>query len=247
MIEDLLTVIWKESKGLLRYSSSRWKAIATLLTPIAVFGVIFPIQFRNEWLTSGWSVAVSGITPLLLIASTISESFAGERERHTLETLLASRLPDRAILFGKLLTSILFGWGVTLFLLLVSLMVVNIMEWKGSFQIYQPTILWINISVSLLISGMVASLGILISLRSATVQSATQTIMLTLFMPFLLLQAVVFVLPTFLPKDTVRAFLDRMDLTKILYVLLGVLVVANIGLLLGAIACFQRARLILAD
>jgi ABC-2 type transport system permease protein len=247
MTEDILTVIWKESKGLLRYNSSRWKAIATLLTPIVIFGIIFPIQFRNEWLTSGWSVAVSAITPLLLIASTISESFAGERERHTLETLLASRLPDRAILFGKLLMSIIFGWGITLFLLLVSLMVVNIMEWNGGFHIYRPAILWINIFASLLISGMVASLGILISLRSPTVQNATQTIMLMLFMPFLLLQAVVFVLPTFLPKDTVKALFDRMDLTTILFVVLGILVVANIGLLLGAIARFQRARLILAD
>jgi hypothetical protein len=94
---------------------------------------------------------------------------------------------------------------------------------------------------------MVASLGILISLRSATVQSATQTIMLMLFMPFLLLQAVVFVLPTFLPKETVKAFLDRMDLTTILFVFLGILVAANIGLLLGVIARFQRAKLILAD
>ena len=246
MTEDILTVIWKENKGLLRYSSSRWKAIATLLTPIAVFGIIFPIQFRNEWLTSGWSIAVSAITPLLLIASTISESFAGERERHTLETLLASRLPDRAILFGKLLTSILFGWGVTLFLLLVSLTVVNIMEWNGGFQIYRPTILWINISASLLMSGMVAGLGILISLRSPTVQNATQTIMLMLFMPFLLMQAVVFVLPTFLPKDAVKAFLDRMDLTTIFVVFMGILLLANIGLLLGAIARFQRSKLILS-
>lgn len=247
MTEDILTVIWKESKGLLRYSGSRWKAIITLLTPIALFGIIFPIQFRSEWLTSGWSVAVSVITPLLLIASTIAESFAGERERHTLETLLASRLSDRAILFGKLLMSIIFGWGMTLFLLLVSLMVVNILEWNGGFQIYSPTILWINISASLLMSGMVASLGILISLRSPTVQNATQTIMLMLFMPFLLLQAMVFVLPTFLPEDTVKTFMDKMDLTTILLVILGILVAANIGLLLGAIARFQRARLILSE
>ena len=200
MTRDILTVMWKEGKGLLRYNDSRWKAILTLVTPIALFGIIFPIQFRDEWLTSGWSVAVSLITPLMLVATTIAESFAGERERHTLETLLASRLPDRAILLGKLLMSILFGWGMTLFLLLVSLMVVNALEWNGALQIYQSTILWINVSASLLMSGMVASLGILISLHSPTVQSAAQTIMLMLFTPFLLLQAVVFLLPTLVPK-----------------------------------------------
>ena len=100
MTEDILTVMWKESKGLLRYNTNRWKSILTLITPIALFGIIFPIQFREEWLTSNWSLAVAVVTPMLLIASTISESFAGERERHTLETLLASRLPDQAILLG---------------------------------------------------------------------------------------------------------------------------------------------------
>jgi len=145
MNEDILTVMWKESKGLLRYSSSRWKGLLTLLAPVALFGIIFPIQFRDEWLTSGWSVVVSLVTPLMLIASTVAESFAGERERHTLETLLASRLPDRAILLGKLLMSILFGWGMTLFLLLVSLMMVNLLDWNGKIQIYHPNNLWINI------------------------------------------------------------------------------------------------------
>lgn len=245
MREDILTVMWKESKSLLRYSSSRWKGVVTLLTPIALFGIIFPIQFREEWLTSGFSLVVSVITPLMLIASTIAESFAGERERHTLETLLASRLPDRAILFGKLLMSIFFGWGMTLFLLLVSLVVVNLLEWDGGIQVYQTAILALNIFVSLLVSGIVASLGILISLRSSTVQSAAQTIMLMLFMPFILLQAVVFLLPTFLPEETIEAILDGLDFNMIVLIILVVMMAANIGLNLCALARFKRAKLIL--
>ena len=246
MTKDILTVMWKESKGLLRYSDSRWKAVLTLVTPIALFGIILPIQFRDEWLTSGWSVGVSLITPLMLVATTIAESFAGERERHTLETLLASRLPDRAILLGKLLTSILFGWGMTLFLLLISLVVVNVFEWHGALQIFQSSILWINVSASLLMSGMVASLGILISLRSPTVQSAAQTLMLMLFIPFLLLQAAVFLLPTFVSKETISALLEKLDLTTIMLTLLFLLLLANIGLLLGAWARFQRSKLIVS-
>lgn len=245
MYEDIFAVIWKESKSLLRYSGSPWKGLATLLAPIVLFGIIFPIQFREDWLTTGWSVVVSVVTPLMLIATTIAESFAGERERHTLETLLASRLPDRVILFGKLLTSICFGWGMTLFLLLVSLGVVNILEWNGGFQIYSSNILWINLSASLLVSAMVANLGILISLRSPTVQNAAQTIMLMLFMPFILLQAVVFLLPSFLPQATVSAYLARLDFTRITLITLGILLVANIGLLLGALYRFQRSKLIL--
>lgn len=245
MYKDILTVLWKESKGLLRYSSKRGRALLTLITPIAIFGVIFPIQFRQAWLASYWSLAVAVVTPLMLIATTIAESFAGERERHTLETLLASRLPDLAILIGKLSASMVFGWGMTLLLLLISLTVANALEWHGSFQLYQTDILCLDLIASLLISGLVSNLGILISLRSATVQSAAQSIMLALFLPLLLLQAVVFLLPSFISVDLIRAKLELLDFLSSIIIFLLVLVVLNIGLFAGAKARFTRSKLIL--
>lgn len=246
MIEDIFTVMWKEYKSLLRSSGSRWKSVAILVTPIAIFGVIFPIQFRQDWLSGFWSLAVAGVTPMLLIATTIAESFAGERERHTLETLLASRLPDRAILFGKLIASLLFGWGMTLFLLVVSLVMVNVLEWSGRLLFYQPAIFWLDILVSLLVSGFVSTLGVLISLRSPTVQNAGQTIMLALFMPLLLLQALVFLLPTFVPVDPIKNWLAQLDFESIIVIFTIILVAANIGLFLRASARFKRSKLILS-
>lgn len=246
MFEDILTVMWKEYKGLLRSSGSRWKSIAILVTPIAIFGVIFPIQFRENWLAGYWSLAVAVVTPMLLIATTIAESFAGERERHTLETLLASRLPNRAILLGKLFASLLFGWGMTLFLLIISLITVNMFEWGEGFLFYQPAIFWMDLASSLLMSGLVSSLGILISLRAPTVQNAAQTIMLALFMPLLLLQAMVFLLPNFIPVDSIKARLAQLDFESIIAIFLIVLVAANIGLFLNALARFRRSKLILS-
>jgi ABC-2 type transport system permease protein len=246
MFEDILTIMWKEFKGLLRSSGSRWKSIAIMVTPTALFGIIFPIQFRTEWLTSYWSLAVAVVTPLLLIANVISESFAGERERHTLETLLASRLPDRAILLGKLITSLLFGWGMTLLLLTISLIVVNVFEWNGSIQFYQIRIFLQDVAASLLISCFESSLGILISLRSPTVQNAAQTIMLALFMPLLLLQAVVFLLPNFIEIDMIKVQLERLDFDSIVTIILMSLVVVNVGLIIGADRRFKRSKLIIS-
>ena len=246
MVEDILTVMWKEYKGLLRSSGSRWKSIAILVTPIALFGVIFPIQFQEDWLAGYWSLALAVVTPIMLIATTISESFAGERERHTLETLLASRLPDRAILLGKLFASLLFGWGMTLFLLFVSLVTVNVFGGRAQFRFYQPAIFWLDIVSSMLVSGLVSSLGILISLRAPTVQNAAQTIMLALFMPLLLLQAVVFLLPSFVPVDQTKDWLAQLDFGTIITILLIVLVAANVGLFLGTLARFKRSNLILS-
>ena len=245
MNADIMTIMWKESKGLFKQGKSRSKSILVLLTPVLMFGIILPIQFREEWLDMGWSLAIALFTPLILIAPTICESFAGERERHTLETLLASRLPDRAILFGKMIVSIVYGWGMTVFLLLMSLVIVNVLMWAGKFQFYQMKIFLADIGLSLLFSGLMVTLGILISLRSATVQSAQQVLMMALVIPIFGLQAVVFLLPTFLPMENIREFLGRFDYDQILLIFLGVLLLADIGLLLAAMSRFKRSRLIL--
>ncbi|MEJ2487495.1 MAG: hypothetical protein P8Y68_17365, partial [Anaerolineales bacterium] len=88
--------------------------------------------------------------------------------------------------------------------------------------------------------------GILISLRSPTVQNAAQMVMLMLFMPLLLLQAVVFLLPSFVPIEPIKAFLEGLDVESIILIILLVLLVANIGLFLGARARFKRSKLILS-
>lgn len=245
MNADIMTIMWKESKGLFKQGKSRSKSILVLLTPVLMFGIILPIQFREEWLDMGWSLAIALFTPLILIAPTICESFAGERERHTLETLLASRLPDRAILFGKMIVSIAYGWGMTVFLLLMSLVIVNLLMWAGKFQFYQMNIFLADIGLSLLFSGLMATLGILISLRSATVQSAQQVLMMALVIPIFGLQAVVFLLPTFIPMENIREFLGRFDYDQILLIFLGVLLLADIGLMMAAMSRFKRSRLIL--
>ncbi len=245
MNTDVMTIIWKESKGLLKQGKGRSKSILVLLTPVLMFGIILPIQFREEWLTMAWSLTIALFTPLILIAPTICESFAGERERHTLETLLASRLPDRSILFGKMLVSILYGFGMTIILLAMSLVIVNILVWNGRFQIYPLGILLADLALGLLFSGLMVTVGILISLRSATVQGAQQVLMMIFVIPIFGLQAIVFLIPTFVPMGTIREFLGRFDYNQILLILSGALLITDMGLLLAAMSRFKRSRLIL--
>lgn len=241
MNTDIMTIIWKESKGLLKQGKGRSKSILVLLTPVLMFGIILPIQFREEWLDMAWSLAISLFTPIILIAPMICESFAGERERHTLETLLASRLPDQAILFGKMIVSIIYGYGITIILLFMSLVIVNILEWNGKFQFYQANILLVDLGLGLLFSGLMVTLGILISLRSATVHSTQQVLMMIVVIPIFGLQAIVFLLP----MDTIREFLGRFNYDRSLLIILGVLLLIDIGLLLAAMSRFKRTRLIL--
>jgi ABC-2 type transport system permease protein len=245
MIADIMTIMWKESKGLLKQGKSRSKSILVLLTPVFMFGIILPIQLREEWLDTSWSLAIALFTPMILIAPTICEAFAGERERHTLETLLASRLPDRSILLGKIFISIVYGLGMTVFLLLMSLGVVNMLMWEGVFRFYSLKILLADLGFSVLFSGLMVTLGILISLRSATVQSAQQVLMMVVIIPIFGIQAIVFLLPTFIPMENIREFLGKFDYNQILLIFLGVLLVTDISLLLAAMSRFKRSRLIL--
>ena len=61
--------------------------------------------FGASWKTV-WIIAYMAN---VIALSVVPDSFAGERERHTLEKLLASRLADRSILLGKYAAAILYS------------------------------------------------------------------------------------------------------------------------------------------
>ncbi len=102
MLTDILTILQKELKELLFQRGQGRNTSVRLLIFVGVFGVLLPLQNGSEGLQSPASLALWAWIPYLLVSGVTADTFAGERERHTLETLLASRLSDRAILFGKL-------------------------------------------------------------------------------------------------------------------------------------------------
>ena len=247
MIADIKTVLWKERKGLLRPSGNRARTLTTLLVPVIMLGIVLPLQMGEEWLIKPWSLAASFLIPVILIGMSITESFAGERERHTLETLLACRLSDRAILFGKLIISFLYGWLMTILLLVVSLVVVNLIHWNGQIRFFSMDLLLGNLTLSCLSSGVLSTLGVLVSLRAATVQSAQQTLMLSAIIPLVLIQVLVFLLPTFVPVETLREILSKINFSQILMMFLGLLLTVNVGLFVAVTIKFQRSKLTLGQ
>ena len=79
-----------------------------------------------------------------MITAVIADSFAGERERHTLETLLASRLSDHSILFGKIAASMAYGWLISLSCILAGAITVNIVNWHGQIFIFHDAASWLS-------------------------------------------------------------------------------------------------------
>ncbi len=247
MIADILTVMWKERKLLFKQGGSRFKTAFVLVVPLIMVGVFLPWQEGAGWVEGYWSIIGSVLIPLLLVGMVIPESFAGERERHTLVTLLASRLSDQAILFGKVAVAVGYGWVVALFTLVLGLVTVNIAHWDGQLMFFTPGIALSNVALSLVMAGFMAGLGVLISLRSATVQGATQFLMGATFLPLIVLQVIALVLLQMGPgvMDNISELFASVNPAHVILIAIAVLVVVTIGLFWTAKVKFQRERLTL--
>lgn len=245
MITDIRTVIWKEWKEyLLQYGSLR-KAILNILILVGLLGIFLPLQTGRAWLES-WVPLYWIWLPILLVISVTTDSIAGERERHTLETLLASRLPDQAILFGKIVAAVIYGCGLLFVGLLLGWLTVNIAHWDGRLSFYRAPVFLSIILVSLLGSLLVAALGTLVSIRAATVRQAYQTLTIPLVIIALLPSLAILVLPADLQTRLFTALFKGDASGTIALVGALVLVLADSILLGLAMARFRRARLILS-
>ena len=240
MLDDILTVIWKERRSQFRVRGSRMRFVALLASPF-LLGTIFPISWGPDWLYQVPPLFVATITAVIIVAVMVPESIAGERERHTLETLLASRLPDRAILIGKLLVPMGVGWGLAILANLCSLVTVNVAHWQGEILFFTAPIALGSLALSFLMALLTAGAGVFVSLKAATAQEAAQILTFGILIPPMLLQIV-----PLLFREQMTRFLDTVDGPQLLLIVLSVLVVLDVAVLLAAVARFQRARLITA-
>lgn len=242
---DVFTVLWKESKELPLNAGDRGlvKGSLGILIAIGVFGIVLPLQAGREWVDSPMALLAWGWVPVILVSNVVAQAFAGERERHTLETLLATRLSDRAILLGKVAASALYGWSVSAVSLLVGLVTINVAHWSGTPLLYPP-LTWVGAAVLVpLIALLAANVGVLVSLRAGTVRQAQQALgIVSMVLVFGLgygLQA--------LPWTVREALVSLLaGSAEVALAAVGiVLLVANAVVFLIAMARFQRTRLVL--
>jgi len=238
MLDDILTVMWKETKMMFRDHSSRTRLMLVMLGPV-ILAIYVASDAGSRWAEGFPSLLIAALAPVILVGVTIPDSFAGERERRTLETLLSSRLPDSAILFGKLIVAIAFAWGVTVVILLLSLIAANVSSLNGEILFYESSVALIDLVMSLLLATLTASVGVLISLHSATVQGAMQTLMAIFILTPMLLGMLLFAF-----SDQMSIFFKSFDTTQLLLVTCAVLVALDIGILAVVVARFQRSLLI---
>ncbi|MDX1614682.1 MAG: ABC transporter permease [Candidatus Promineifilaceae bacterium] len=244
LVDDIKTMIWKESKELIASSGGLRRGRLTLLVMVVILGVVLPFDQGRQWIESPLSLAVWVWVPMLLVATAVADAIAGERERRTLETLLASRMSDEAILLGKIAAVMLYAWVLVMAGFILGVVTVNVVHGEGGLLFYAPEIALGAVLGSLLSSFVVATAGVLVSLRAPTARQAQQILstamIVIIFVPLFGVQ--------FLPPAWQERLLTMVTAASVSQLVLGLLVVLLIiGLTLLAMARqrFQRAKLIL--
>jgi ABC-2 type transport system permease protein len=243
MMTDILTVMWKELHELFIQRGTRRGTLTSMGIMLFLFGIIIPYQLGRAWVDTPVGLIYWCWMPFMIVNNVIADSFAGERERHTLETLLASRLSDLSILLGKVASAIVYGWGTSLLGMLLSLATVNIFKGQGKLLLYAPVFAIGAPLVSFLVAWLASGIGVLVSLHSATVRQAQQTVGMAFFIVVLPL----FFLPM-LPqawKDGLANFFKTADFLAIGIGALIVVFVVDVVLILISAARFRRDKLVL--
>lgn len=243
MITDIRTVVWKEWR---EFFSQRGNVVGLLLS-ISILGVLLPLQVGRGWVELplvGPGVALW--FPSVLVTSLIADAFAGERERHTLATLLASRLSDRAILLGKVGAAVGYASGLTLVSLLLGLVTVNLAYANGVLLLYSPVVALGIVVLTVLGTGFWAGVEILVALRAPTVQQAVQSSALaTAVLPIAVLLGIQ-VLPDVWTARLAQTVVT-LDMNQLLLPVVLGLAGIDCGLFALAMSRFRRERLLLSD
>jgi ABC-2 type transport system permease protein len=244
MMRDIWTVVWKEWREFRDQLLSLRRGGLSALILALILGVVAPVQLGPEWVQSKIIVGYWPFLAATMVSSLIADSVAGERERHTLETLLASRLSDSAILIGKIVAAVLYGLGFAVANLLIGLVAVNVAHRESAPILFGTQRFIVTIVLTILASLLMAGIGVFISLRASTVKQAQQTFGIAIIVitmgPLLLFNA--------LEPDTrarVALTLAGLGETRIEAYTIGLLTILSMIVIGAALVRFRRGKLVL--
>jgi ABC-2 type transport system permease protein len=116
------------------------------------------------------------IIPLMSASMLAADSFAGEKERKTLEALLYTPTTDRELLIAKMLSGWLASIAIALGGFLIYIINVNAAAWSQMHRIFFPNALWVVLVIWVVpaLSGLGVSLMVVVSARAQGFQDANQ-------------------------------------------------------------------------
>ena len=116
------------------------------------------------------------IVPMMVSSVIAADSFAGEKERKTLEALLYTPTTDRELLVAKMLGAWLPAVAVSWLGFALYALVVNLASWPAMGRIFFPNAMWIALAlwVAPAVAGLALASMVLVSARAHGFQDAYQ-------------------------------------------------------------------------
>jgi ABC-2 type transport system permease protein len=116
------------------------------------------------------------IVPLMAASVIAADSFAGEKERKTLEALLHSPITIRELLVGKVLSGLIPAVTVSLLSFVLYSVILNAVGWPLMGRIFFPNTMWfiLVLWVAPAVSCLGLGISVLVSTRVSTFQEAYQ-------------------------------------------------------------------------
>lgn len=116
------------------------------------------------------------IVPLMVACVVAADSFAGEKERKTLEALLHSPITTRELLIGKVLAGLLPAIAVSLTSFILYGVIINVIGWPLMGRVFFPNAMWLILVlwVAPAVSCLGLGVSVLVSTRVSTFQEAYQ-------------------------------------------------------------------------
>lgn len=248
MLRDAWLIVGKEYREVLLRMGSVKANLFNIAMILGLFGVFMPLQAGIEWVRQPLMPLLYMWLPLFLVSALVADSFAGERERHTLETLLTTALSDGAILLGKVAAAVLYGYSLLLVVMLTSVVTLNtsLHTWRHPVG-YRPDVALGVVVLGFLITLLIGAIGVLVSLKAPTVRQAGQALSLGILGIVTLPALVVGYGFSRLPPDLQQSVLEWLMATDGRLIALGIAVVlASVDaiLLAAAVRRFKRSRLV---
>jgi ABC-2 type transport system permease protein len=166
MIRDTITMARKEWLEILdqfiHFKRGGWSVIVVII----FLGIFVPLQLGPGWANLSLMFFYWPFLTASMTSTIVSDAVAGERERHTLETLLSTRLPDTSILLGKLLAAVAYGYAFALTNLLIGYITVKARygPLAETMSASRFAALFVLIGAA---SSCIAGVGVSVSLRAA--------------------------------------------------------------------------------
>ena len=171
LADDIWVVANKEWREWFSARMRMERSLAGSAILVMVCGLSVLAVLRIEGFSRSLALVVGLWLPLLLATGYAADSFAGERERHTLETLLATRLPGKAIFLGKVAAAGAYGWILMVACWLMSLALAGLVYGPPAGSMIgglAPVLFFVGLPLA----ALAAIVGVWVSARASTVRHA---------------------------------------------------------------------------